>query len=518
MNHRENGIKPLVNSVASVLKAQTNIPTFSDAISETIQNSIDSRSTKITVTVDPATLSFTVVDNGTGIQAKDLPYVGCPYYTSKCSDLVGITESPFLGFRGEALASIAATSYVTITSRASNSMGTYTIHARRGSRFASHVVSEEDAFASPGTIVSVNCLHSSLPVRYKMMSSQQTLSNHITPLKQALFPGLLSRPMVSLKVTDNASTTLLAVPSVKKLRREVQLLNCLYGGDIGEEWVSVSSSEGAYTLQGVVVSSLRPAIGAQFIIINSRLAKIPQLYKVANSLASRVGQFTSKRTKLSKTTSAMKDSSNCSFVLSITGPLSISDLLCEPSKSLTQLENVDIISHLITLSLEPLLGEQSLPESPRKKPSQKSLQRPALPVMYTKATEHENYFDHFSPFFSKENLDQIKTMSQKISKPQLAMCRVISQLDHKFIMIKVPGSSNQEPASLIIVDQHAADERIRVERLTTQFLASDELKLPNLLDVPMVITLSWGDIEILNEHRSSIERWVQSLNYYPTTN
>ncbi|KAA8917377.1 hypothetical protein TRICI_000489 [Trichomonascus ciferrii] len=508
MSKQENGIKKLHNSVASVLKAQTNVPTFGDAVSETIQNSIDSGSTEITVTVDPDTLSFTVVDNGAGIEAKDLPYVGCPYYTSKCSDFMDIAESSLLGFRGEALASIAATSYLTITSRAFNSMDTHTIHARRGYRFASHVVSEEDAFAKPGTIVSVNCLHSALPARYKMMTSQQASSNHIVALKQAVFPGLLSRPMVSLKVTDNANRTLLAVPAVKKVRRDVQLLNCLYGGNLGEELVSVSSSEGPYSLQGVLLSSSRATIGAQFIIINSRLVKIPHMYKMANTLASRVGQFTSKRVKLRKTVSAKTVSSNFAFVFSIRGPLSISDLLCEPSKTLTQLENVDTISRLITLGLDPLLEEESpLPESSREREIQRSPKQPALPVMYTRATENENHFEHFSPFFSKDNLSQIRMMSEKISKTQLAMCKVISQLGQKFILVKVPSLSDQQTTVLVIIDQHAADERIRVERLTTQFLASDELKSPKVLDIPTIITLSCGDIEILNEHSWSIERW-----------
>lgn len=505
MSHQENGIRPLVNSVASVLKAQTNIPTFSDAIAETIQNSIDSGSTEITVRVDPATLSFTVVDNGRGIQANDLPYVGCPYYTSKCSDFMGIADSPFLGFRGEALASIAATSFVTVTSRAVNSTDTYTVYVRRGYRFASHIVGEEDAFSSAGAIVSVNCLHSALPARYKMMTSQKTISHHIMPLKQALLPGLLSRQTVSLKVTDNTGTTLLAIPSVKRLRREVQLLRCFYGGSISQDWITVSSSEGSYSLQGVLMPSSVANSGAQFIIINRRLVRVPQLYKTVTTLASRVDHFTSKRAKLSNPTKA--NSSNFAFVFSITGPLSISDLLCEPSKTLTQLENIETISHLITLGLEPLLEEPARAETTRKKPLRKSSQKPSLPVMYTRATENEDYFEHFSPFFSKENLAETKKMRQKISKTQLAMCKVISQVDEKFIMVKVPSSSERQTATLVIIDQHAADERIRVERLSAQFLSSDMPKSPSSLEVPMVITLSLDDVAVVNENRSLIEKW-----------
>lgn len=510
-----NSIRPLDPSVKSVLRAQTNLPSYADAISELIQNSVDANATWITVRLDPSTLSFTVEDNGLGIRPDDFPLLGSPYHTSKCtSSNFSKGEFPYLGFRGEALSSIASTSFLSITSRYLNSDETHTIHVKRGISIASHrVIGQGNEFVSCGTSISVNCLHSSLPVRYRILSCEK-LSVHMNSLKQAILPLLSSNPNVCLKVLDYIKgSTLLSVPPASPYSntpREVTVLSCFYGRQSCASWSSVLSTNGLFSLNGIVVLTSKTISSAQYIIINRRLVKIPHLYRMANSLI--ISQYGGNK----------KSPFSAVFVLSIKGPLAPTSIFSEPQKVVTQLENLDTVTELISSALTSYATysfSQREEESPRKggvsTHKNKGGTLSNLPSTLTKATGNQDYYSHFSRFFSKKHVDEIDTLSQKISKHQLANCKVITQVDSKFILAKVPLAAETQDIVLVMIDQHAADERIRVERLVVSFMNSTDLQSPKLLAKPVTLFLGPEEMQIISEHRISILKWGTRFQLIP---
>ena len=165
-------------------------------VKELVENSIDAGATSIQIDiVDGGISSIVITDNGSGIEKEDLPKALMPHATSKISNISDLDNITSLGFRGEALASIASVSKITITSKPKNQEDGAKISAEGGED-----VSVEDCGAADGTVIKVNNLFFNTPAREKFLKSVRSEENEIS---STVARFILSNPDISFKYTAN---------------------------------------------------------------------------------------------------------------------------------------------------------------------------------------------------------------------------------------------------------------------------------------------------------------------------
>lgn len=171
-------IHQLPESVVNQIAAGEVIERPASVIKELIENSIDAAATKIEIDIEQAGIGLIRVrDNGQGIHKDDLSLALKPHATSKLSDLSDLSQIASLGFRGEAIPSIASVSRFKMTSRLNNEKSAWTIDNNFKIKPAAHEV---------GTTVEVNDLFFSTPGRRKFLKTEKTEFLHIQSLIRAI--------------------------------------------------------------------------------------------------------------------------------------------------------------------------------------------------------------------------------------------------------------------------------------------------------------------------------------------
>ena len=237
------------------------------AIKELVENSLDAGATCITVEIRDGGISYLrVTDNGHGIKSRDVRLAFERHATSKIRNSSDLFDLHTLGFRGEALASIAAVSKLTLTTRHTlEQTGTRAIC--EGGSFKS--ISES---ASPqGTTIVARELFYNTPVRLKFLKKPVTEAVKVTDVIAKL---ILSRPDVSFRLINNTKQVYLSSGN-GDLRSAVF---CLYGRETANAMVAVHS-EGSVQVTGLVGVGMqtRANRSRQTFIVNGRTIRSPLL-------------------------------------------------------------------------------------------------------------------------------------------------------------------------------------------------------------------------------------------------
>jgi DNA mismatch repair protein MutL len=189
----------LPDHIASQIAAGEVVERPSSVVKELVENSIDAGATKIVVGVERGCRSIRVADNGIGMEAEDLSLAFQRHATSKLRCADDLWRLSTLGFRGEALPSIAAVSKITCFSRTADSAIGTLLESADG-KFA---VSETGC--SPGTVIEVNELFFNVPARLSFLKKPQTEFAHIHETLQAL---AITYPGVSLELLHDGDRKL----------------------------------------------------------------------------------------------------------------------------------------------------------------------------------------------------------------------------------------------------------------------------------------------------------------------
>ncbi len=161
-------------------------------IKELVENSVDAGATKITIEIENGGISkIRVIDNGSGIDYDDLTRAFLPHATSKIKEEKDLFEIKTLGFRGEALASIGAVSYVRLISRTKDSESGGEIQITGG-----EIGEPQFIGADYGTDITVQNLFYNVPARAKFLKKPKAEEGEITDLVEKF---ILSNPTVSIK-------------------------------------------------------------------------------------------------------------------------------------------------------------------------------------------------------------------------------------------------------------------------------------------------------------------------------
>lgn len=213
----------------------------SSVVKELVENAIDAKATAITVEIKEGGTSFIrITDNGCGIEKEQVPLAFLRHSTSKIKSVEDLLSISSLGFRGEALSSIAAVAQVELITKTYGDL-TGTRYVIEGSK----EIACEEIGAPEGTTFLVKNLFFNTPARRKFLKSAQTEGNYIADLMERM---ALSHPDISFKFINNGQTKLHTSGNGNKK----DLIYHVYGRDITSSLLQVEQENELFKVSGFI--------------------------------------------------------------------------------------------------------------------------------------------------------------------------------------------------------------------------------------------------------------------------
>lgn len=259
-------INVLPREVYELIAAGEVVERPASAVREMTENSVDSGAKSVTVEIKNGGVSFIrVTDNGCGIAPADVRAAFKSHATSKISSARDLDAIRTLGFRGEALASIAAVSKVQMLTRTPDSPigARYEIEGGREILF-------EEAGCPVGTTVIVRDLFYNTPARMKFLKKDATEANNV---RDVLARIALADPDVSIRlISDNRQVFF--TPGDSRL---ITVITELFGRDFAAGLIPVAGSQNGVNIDGFVSKPVfsRPNRRMQYFLLNGRFVRIP---------------------------------------------------------------------------------------------------------------------------------------------------------------------------------------------------------------------------------------------------
>lgn len=213
----------------------------SSVVKELVENAIDAGATAVTVEIKEGGISLIrITDNGCGIKREQVPLAFLRHTTSKIRCVEDLLNIHSLGFRGEALSSIAAVAQVELITKTYGEL-TGTRYVIEGS-----VEKENEEIGAPdGTTFLVRNLFYNVPARRKFLKMAQTEAGYISDLMERL---ALSHPSISFKFINNGQTKMHTSGNAK----EKDLIYHIYGRDITASLLEVSGENELFCVKGFI--------------------------------------------------------------------------------------------------------------------------------------------------------------------------------------------------------------------------------------------------------------------------
>ena len=234
-------IKVLDQATINKIAAGEVVERPSSVVKELVENAIDAGASAITVEIkDGGTTFIRITDNGAGIQKEEVPTAFVRHATSKILSVEDLLCIRSLGFRGEALASIAAVAQVECISKTATDLTgiRYEIHG-------SKEVAKEEIGAPTGTTIIVRNLFYNVPARKKFLKTTMTEAGYITDLIIRL---ALSHPDISFKYIMNGSNKI-ATSGNGKLQ---DVIYQIYGKDVSSNLLPIKRQVGDFKMEGYI--------------------------------------------------------------------------------------------------------------------------------------------------------------------------------------------------------------------------------------------------------------------------
>ena len=242
----------------------------SSVVKELVENAIDAKATAVTVEIKEGGISFIrITDNGCGIERAQVPLAFLRHSTSKIKSVEDLMSITSLGFRGEALSSIAAVSQVELITKTYGEL-TGTRYVIEGSKEKEN----EEIGAPEGTTFIVRNLFYNTPARRKFLKTAQTEGNYINDLMERL---ALSHPGVSFKFINNGQTKM----HTSGNSREKDMIYHIYGRDITSGLLEIDHKNEYFHVKGFIGKPLISRGNRNFenYFINGRYIKSALLSK-----------------------------------------------------------------------------------------------------------------------------------------------------------------------------------------------------------------------------------------------
>jgi DNA mismatch repair protein MutL len=435
------------------------------ATKELVENALDAGATRIAVCLDGGGIDrLEVTDNGIGMSAEELALCVLRHATSKLTDemLVRITT---LGFRGEALPSIGAAARLQITSRPPDADHASVISVEGG-----HVSAVAPTAGATGTRVVVRDLFFATPARRKFLKSPRIEAEHAEAVVRRL---ALSAPGVAFRLELDGRVVFEA-PVQARIERVAALL----GTEAAAVLLPLNEERDGLRISGYICSPAvtRATPVAQTLIVNNRPVADPVL-RMAVKVAYR---------------DVIAAGRHAIVALYLSVPPDELDVNVHPAKTELRFRDTSGVRSLVIGSVRRALGVGTGQVVPMPAPSLSSWGRPARPSYPVSAPSlslspdgypRGNLAEAQLPFMAGPAARQIAAFEPSPDYPLGAP--VAQVLDTYIIAVASDGS-------LVLVDQHAAHERLTHEAIREQVLNGAVRSQPLLL--PAVVDLPSGDV------------------------
>ena len=327
-------IQLLPDSVANQIAAGEVIQRPASVVKELVENSVDAGSTVIKVIVREAGKNLVqVIDNGSGMSETDARLSFERHATSKIRNADDLFAIHSLGFRGEALASIAAIAEMEMqTRRQEDTVGTFV--EINGARF----VRQEPSNCRAGCNISVKNLFFNVPARRKFLKANSTELRHIIQEFQRI---ALARPDIEFSLY-NDTTPVFHLPPANSRQRIIHI----FGKNINQQLVQVSTQTTLAGISGFIAKPgyAKRSTGEQFFFVNKRFMRHPYFHKAVTRAYEKL---------------IPADSLPAYFIYFEADPQSV-DVNIHPTKTEIKFENEKAIWQILLASVRESLGKFNL--------------------------------------------------------------------------------------------------------------------------------------------------------------
>ncbi len=475
-----NKIRILPDNVSNKIAAGEVVERPASVVKELLENSIDAESSEIKIAVENAGLrAILVSDNGLGMSYDDALLSIEPHATSKITSAEDLSRIITFGFRGEALPSIISVSRFRMRTKTEGASGGVEIFVEGGS-----VSRCEPIGCAKGTEISVRDLLFNVPARKKFLRSDGTEENHIT---ETVYSLALANPSVSFELIFDARRIFNSPGSGSLVSR----IRSFFGKSYVENLLPVEFNKSGINISGFVAKhgNTRSSRKEQRIFINDRPADSPVIYSgIKNGYGSIVphGRFPPVMLFI-KTDPARVDVNVHPAKKEVRfreAPLFVAAVEKAIRETLRNSQNSTV--HISPeISLRNILDASTISYDQAKKEEER--RGKSLPDIFQDAE-----FQKDSGEGAKEH--QGKEMDSEAEKQAVdfPVFDIIGSLNDTYILASSPDG-------LVIIDQHAAHERIMFEKITGD-VKNNRAVSQDLL-IPITIELSGAELEFIQKNR-----------------
>ena len=457
----ESRIRLLSEAMINRIAAGEVIERPAAAVKELVENALDAGASRIAVALEGGGVArIEVADDGQGMSAADLALAVQRHATSKLSDAT-LTRITTLGFRGEALPSIGAAARLALTSRTRDGAEAHTIRVEGGQ------VSEVAPCAGPpGTRAVVRDLFFATPARRKFLKHPRTEAEHAEAAVRRL---ALAAPHVAFRL-DSEGRCLFELPPQDRAARVAAIL----GAEAESALIALEGERNGLALAGFAGTPAltRASVAGQFLIVNGRPVADPVL-RAAVRVAYR---------------EVIAPGRHPVAALFLEVPSAELDVNVHPAKTELRFRDPGAVRSLVIGSLARALsgGARAAPRPPLRLVSARPAMAPALPA---------GFAEPVLPFGAAP---AARVLPQPQPAPEHPLGAPVAQVLDTYIIAAAPDGG------LVLVDQHAAHERLTHETLRAQMLDGGVRPQPLLL--PAVVELRPHDAARLLARAAELAR------------
>lgn len=543
-------IRKLDTSVWGNLRSDIFITSFGRAVAELLQNSIDSGATSINVKIDLECLNVCVYDNGSGINSEYLSTLGKRYYTSKIRILDDLKRINTFGFRGEALHSLVMTSDVIAFTKDHQSADIYSIKLNDLGNDVSRIERGlkgiellkkyllESALKKHGSIFVLSNFFKNNRIRRRIVKNRSKFEV-LEEIREYILHSLIRLPQIKFEFEvldeDVSEFRQKKVIDIRMAKDETiennysKIMKSIFGSSFND-YDPISATVSNYEIHGIIGKKPSITDRYQYIYINGWMTIIPRSIRIkickifANyGFKLEVLNLSTSKSNLSpkkKVSSSRKGGLSSRFpifVLNINCQDLFDELFQDSSKCIYKTRHWDTIAKIILSVFEKYLivkGHHKInTSSNNKSPNRKKVGLVHQDIdgsndEYSDSASHSQDSTFSLPNIKRSSNYFSKSHHYQLSKLDLSRCRIVKQLDNKFILLVHNDSSNG--ATLLIADQHACDERIRVEDLLKEFvfqLANNIVNLHSPISEPYKLPISPYETNLF-------ERYSYNFSYF----
>ncbi len=485
-------IRPLPDQLVNQIAAGEVIDRPASVVKELLENALDAGASRVEVDVLAGGRKRIVVqDNGQGMSAEELPLALTRHATSKIRSLQDLEQVASLGFRGEALPSIASVSRFQILSRTATAEHGWRLQADGGK-----LQPAEPAACETGTRVQVEDLFYNTPARRKFLRAEKTEFGHIDELVKRL---ALARPTVHFRLSHNGKVVRNLPPcddADGEQGRERRLASLL-GPAFVEQALPVESRHPELWLHGWVA---RPAYSRaqadqQFFFVNGRMVRDRLVTHAIRQAFQDV----------------LYHGRHPAYVLFLELAPEAVDVNVHPAKSEVRFREGRQVHEFIFRSLHQALAETRAGASGAVQPRETVLPQPAEPLpaamprqadLGLPQTDTGAVRQTLALYESTRESTRATTGEPEAPGEDYPLGFALAQLHGVYILA-------QNRHGLVLVDMHAAHERVTYERMKTAH-AQARLQQQKLL-VPVEILLSETEADLAEEYAEVFQQAGISL-------